>query len=299
MNRIYIWMSAALLALGSCSTDKVLDKGDGLYLTVADINPVIKAEPGDTVVFKFVASTSGGVLDKVEITSGDGIRPLGDKTSFAFVDGELFLDEEGRFSRPVSSVLVLYPLVIPDNPELRGRHVSAELKVTRDDGKSIKLTQAFEILRYINNFQGVPIAGKGEVLLYNPTDDIVYDAENYKGHESSVDLVFYVDTASSPRYHCLNPAAPETEKVMRAFGYPDYDAREMNATRFMAAGTLDFAKADEEDLAALTLEEGQDWITLANNAIGKFVTSDGRKGLVKLQYKSPNRVFISKMQLKE
>ena len=191
--------------------DDVLESNGELNLTVIETNNPIKAEPGETVVFQFVASTSKGELSRIEITSEDGIRPIVEDVTFAMVDEDkaLSLDSEGYFSREISTVLVKYPLIMPDDESLRGKSLGIKLKVTRNDGTTKVLDQKFEMIRYINNRHGITMTGKNVAWLYNPTEDVVYDMADYKAHLSEIDVILYVDNDS--KYYCLNPAASETE----------------------------------------------------------------------------------------
>lgn len=153
MKKIYLLLLPVLFLWGSCSMDDVLESNGELNLTVIETNNPIKAEPGETVVFQFVASTSKGELSRIEITSEDGIRPVVEDVTFAMVDEDkaLSLDSEGYFSREISTVLVKYPLIMPDDESLRGKSLGIKLKVTRNDGTTKVLDQKFEMIRYINN----------------------------------------------------------------------------------------------------------------------------------------------------
>lgn len=62
MKKIYLLLLPVLFLWGSCSMDDVLESNGELNLTVIETNNPIKAEPGETVVFQFVASTSKGEL---------------------------------------------------------------------------------------------------------------------------------------------------------------------------------------------------------------------------------------------
>ena len=86
MKKIYLLLLPVLFLWGSCSMDDVLESNGELNLTVIETNNPIKAEPGETVVFQFVASTSKGELSRIEITSEDGIRPIVEDVTFAMVD---------------------------------------------------------------------------------------------------------------------------------------------------------------------------------------------------------------------
>ena len=297
MKKIYLLMCPALFWLGSCSMDDVLDGNDDLNLSVVETNNPIKVEPGETVFFRFVASTSKGEVSRVEISSEDGIKPIVEKTLFAMIDETLALsmDKNGYFSRPVSTVLVMYPVEIPNEQALRGKTLNLNLKVTRDDGKTKVLRQEFEIIRYINNRYGFDMTGKNMAWVYNPTDDVVYSMSDYKNHLSSIDLILYVDGSS--KYYCLNPAAAETETIMKGLGYTDYQAAEMNSTKLMGGVTLNFALITEKELADLDVVNGVDKLLMGNNVACGFVTKDGRNGFAKHLYKSPNRLFVSKMQI--
>ena len=162
MKKIYLLLLPVLFLWGSCSMDDVLESNGELNLTVIETNNPIKAEPGETVVFQFVASTSKGELSRIEITSEDGIRPVVEDVTFAMVDEDkaLSLDSEGYFSREISTVLVKYPLIMPDDESLRGKSLGIKLKVTRNDGTTKVLDQKFEMIRYINNRHGITMTGK-------------------------------------------------------------------------------------------------------------------------------------------
>ena len=297
MKKIYLFMCVLGLVSGSCSMDDVLDSNEDLNVSVIETNNPIKAEPGDTVFFRFVASTSRGEVSRVQISSNDGIQAVVGKTSFALIDEnlELSLNQEGYFSRAVSTVLVTYPLIIPDDPSLRGKSLFADLTVTRDDGKTKSLNQEFEIIKYINNRYGIAMSGKNAAWLYNPAENVVYDVTNYREHLGDINLVLYVDGNS--KYYCLNPAAVDTETVMQSLGYTGYKASEMNNTKFMGNITLNFALVTEKELAGIIMKNEVDKFSMSNNAICAFVTQDGRKGFAKHLYKSPNRMFVTKMQI--
>lgn len=297
MKKIYLFMCVLGLLSGSCSMDDVLDSNEDLNVSVIETNNPIKAEPGDTVFFRFVASTSKGEISRVRISSEDGIQAVVGKTSFALIDEklELSLNQDGYFSRAVSTVLVTYPLVIPDDPSLRGKSLFADLTVTRDDGETKSLNQEFEIIKYINNRYGIPMSGKNAAWLYDPTEDVVYDMTDYRGHLGAIDLILYVDGSS--KYYCLNPAAAETETIMQELGYTGYQASEMNNTKFMGNITLNFALITEKELSGIVMKDEVDKFSMGNNAVCAFVTQDGRKGFAKHLYKSPNRSFVTKMQI--
>lgn len=297
MKKIYLLLLPVLFLWGSCSMDDVLGSDGDLNLTVIETNNPIKAEPGETVVFQFVVSTSKGVLSRVEITSEDGIQPIVEEVTFAMVDEdkELSLNNEGYFSREVSTVLVKYPLIMPDDESLRGKSLSIKLKATRNDGTTRVLDQEFEMIKYINNRHGITMTGKNVAWIYNPTEDRVYDMADYKAHLNDIDVILYVDNDS--KYYCLNPAASETEDIMHALGYTDYEAAEMNATKFMGGITLNFMLITEKELAELVIADGVDKLAMANNATCGFVTESGRKGFAKHLYKNPNRMFVTKMQI--
>lgn len=299
MKKIYLFICVLGLMSGSCSMDDVLDASEDLNVSVIETNNPIKAEPGDTVFFRFVVSTSKGEVSRVQITSEDGIQAIVSETSFALIDKniELSLSQDGYFSRAVSTVLVTYPLIIPDDPSLRGKSLFADLKVTRDDGRTKNLKQEFEIIKYINNPHGITMSGKNAAWLYNPTDNVVYDKTDYREHLGNIDLILYVDGNS--KYFCLNPAAAETETIMQNLGYIDYKAPEMNNTKFMGNITLNFTLVTEKELSEIAMKNEVDQLAMGNNAVCAFTTRDGRKGLAKHLYKSPNRSFVTKMQISQ
>ena len=93
--------------MAACSLGEVLEPSDGVNMALMETVDTVVAIPGDTISFKFIASTNGATLRRIEIVEkSHNFNELKDSIRFALVDEtlELTVDEEGYLSRPVSTV---------------------------------------------------------------------------------------------------------------------------------------------------------------------------------------------------
>ena len=100
----------------ACSLDDVLKTSDKVNVEIMESTDTVRPLPGDTISFKFLLSTNGGTLKRLEITDKTfDFDVVPENIRFAMVDTslKLSLDANGYFSRPVSTVLVMYPMVVP------------------------------------------------------------------------------------------------------------------------------------------------------------------------------------------
>lgn len=154
MKNKILFLGILSITFIACSIDKQLDNSSSnefkvMMMETADT--VRWASPGDTINMKVFASISSGYLERLEIENKNFEldNPIS-QFNFKCIDSTrvLTIDENGYFSRPVSTVLAYYPVVIPDNPESIGQILSMTFKVTANDGRSKSITTSFEVGNY-------------------------------------------------------------------------------------------------------------------------------------------------------
>lgn len=81
--------------------------------------------------FQIYSINQRGNLRRIEIAEkSHDFNELKDSIRFALVDEtlELTVDEEGYLSRPVSSVMLIYPVIVPNDKEIVGEVLSMTFK---------------------------------------------------------------------------------------------------------------------------------------------------------------------------
>ena len=135
----------------ACSLGDVLEPSDGVSMALMETVDTVVALPGDTISFKFIASTNGAALRRIEIVEkSHDFNELKDSIRFALVDEtlELTVDEEGYLSRPVSSVMMIYPVIVPNDKTIVGEVLSMAFKAYNDKGKSGSIKSSFKIVNF-------------------------------------------------------------------------------------------------------------------------------------------------------
>lgn len=295
-------MATTLLMASGCSLNDTLDSNEDLSVSLIETLLPIQAEPGDTIVFRFVASTPKGNLERVQLTSEDGLTPVIEKVSFAMLENEttLNLDKNGYFSREISTVMVEYPIVVPNDENLRGKTLSLDLSVARNDGQRKNVHQIVDIIRYIHNPVGIDWTGTKDTLwLYNPITDKVFTTTEYTTQKSEINLIFHKD--KDGRFHVVNPASEWADTLMWGAGAVDYNHLEMNNTEIGISNLKTrWLQITEKELASMELSSAvtrKTNLTTSNSSsytIYGFILSDGRKG--SFIYRASH--LISKLQLK-
>ena len=207
----------------ACSLGDVLEPSDGVSMALMETVDTVVALPGDTISFKFIASTNGAALRRIEIVEkSHDFNELKDSIRFALVDEtlELTVDEEGYLSRPVSSVMMIYPVIVPNDKTIVGEVLSMAFKAYNDKGKSGSIKSSFKIVNYVRNTSWLwlyKLAGKTQgSMFFNPAKYKVYSNSSFGTHKDEIDVAAY--TASDGKHYFLNPAHKETQALYVADG---------------------------------------------------------------------------------
>ncbi len=279
-----ILLSVVILSalLGGCSLDDVLAPAEGVKVAVMESAlDTVRIPVGDTLRFKFVATTNYGSLKRVEVV--DKTHDFGavyDKAEFALVDMEdtLRLDDEGYFSRSVTTAMVLFPVAIPKDPDLSGTLVGMTFRVTNTEGDAGTVSSFFKL----TNMK----VEKSTQYIYN---GFGYSSERHQAinknslwnNKKVLEFIGWVDPETS-KYYLLNPASLKAKEVVESMGvYPPvtWYVDSVKSTRFIK---LDKKYDDllESDLLAMDFSEGVDMIEVKTDEVIGYETEYGRRCMI-------------------
>ncbi len=274
----------------ACSLGDVLEPSDGVNMALMETVDTVVALPGDTISFKFIASTNGATLRRIEIAEkSHDFNELKDSIRFALVDEtlELTVDEEGYLSRPVSTVMLIYPVIVPKDKEIVGEVLSMTFKAYNDKGKSGSIKSSFKIVNYIRNTSWLwlyKLAGKTQgSMFFNPAKYKTYSNSNYVTHKDEIDVAAY--TAGDGKHYFLNPANEETQNLFVTDGV-DYDASTMRTTKFILLNDVNFNLAGDSELEQMDFSKAVDKVEVTTGSVIGFENQDGRRGILNVKISS-------------
>lgn len=165
MKMNYFVIGIFALSLVACSIDDKLKSADGVNVIVMESTDQPKVMIGDTLWFKFAASSNHSPLKRVEIVeqSFEGGNAAA-HARFSLVDTtlDLTLDTGGYFSRPVHSVLIQYPVALPLQHDLVGTEPRMSLRISNEAGESNVVTSSFKVSNVkLENFSGPLVQNTG------------------------------------------------------------------------------------------------------------------------------------------
>ena len=274
----------------ACSLGDVLEPSDGVSMALMETVDTVVALPGDTISFKFIASTNGAALRRIEIVEkSHDFNELKDSIRFALVDEtlELTVDEEGYLSRPVSSVMMIYPVIVPNDKAIVGEVLSMTFKAYNDKGKSGSIKSSFKIVNYVRNTSWLwlyKLAGKIQGgMFFNPAKYKAYSNSSFGTHKDEIDVAAY--TASDGKHYFLNPAHKETQALYVADGM-NYDASTMRATKFNPLDNVNFDLVGDTELEQMDFSKAVDKIEVTTGSVIGFENQDGRRGIMNVKISS-------------
>ena len=200
---------------------------------------------------------------------------------------ELTVDEEGYLSRPVSSVMMIYPVIVPNDKAIVGEVLSMTFKAYNDKGKSGSIKSSFKIVNYVRNTSWLwlyKLAGKIQgSMFFNPAKYKAYSNSSFGTHKDEIDVAAY--TASDGKHYFLNPAHKETQALYVADGM-NYDASTMRATKFIPLDNVNFDLVGDTELEQMDFSKAVDKIEVTTGSVIGFENQDGRRGIMNVKISS-------------
>ena len=274
----------------ACSLGDVLEPSDGVSMALMETVDTVVALPGDTISFKFIASTNEATLRRIKIVEkSHDFNELKDSIRFALVDEtlELTVDEEGYLSRPVSTVMMIYPVIVPNDKAIVGEVLSMTFKAYNDKGKSGSIKSSFKIVNYVRNTSWLwlyKLAGKTQgSMFFNPAKYKAYSNNTYGTHKDEIDVAAY--TANDGKHYFLNPADKETQALFVADGM-HYDASSMRTTKFIPLDDVNFDLAGDAELEQMDFSKAVNKVEVTTGSVIGFENQDGRRGIMNVKISS-------------
>lgn len=290
----------------SCSLDDVLKPSDDIYITILETQDTVGVIPGDTISFKFLVSTNGGAIKRIEIMAQEELfSGIPDKMTFSMVDTALGLtaDAEGYLSRPVSTVMVNYPVHVKPNPSMLGKVTSVSFKATssQDNIDENRIEFALKNHRTYNEVrQFYPnYSYSSGNIFFNPYDYSCHRSSYATGEEATeenkekVALVCATKWADGKqRFYLMDPSATETGEILSGWPFNlDYDTTAMKPTLFYKLEGVGGSVLDEDIAKETDLSKKMKLITERDNMDKIYFETLGDSYLEQLDFSEAVRKY--------
>ena len=278
-----------ILLLGCCcwrcnSIDDRFEEKDNLRLIMLEAIEEPYANPKDIYVYKLMAQSTGG-LERVVISNvSHELDSAPTLPTIVLVDS-VTVDSNGYLSRPVKTVIIEYPIIVPPLP---GESISLDFTVTAVDGKSQTITSSILVANYKESKKGLFFANTYKAknyAFYSSEKDAVYGvnprfATYYKKNISYID--FYSISDGAKEYFIYSPTDPEVVEKLKGQGIEDYVLTEMRGTRMVKLEDINFAKVKDKEILAIDFTNTVTKIQVKKGDNIGFITEDGRKGIMNI-----------------
>lgn len=191
-----IFCAAALTACQN--VDDTFEFTDDITVSSLQTVDTMEVLPLDTVRFKFLVSTNRGAIRNLQLDVDESVvERVPEKTNFGLIDATdtLSVDADGNLSRDVSTVVVEYPVVIKQNPNVLKNAFKATLRAINAAGKSAT---------NYTHFKGTNLRKQTKALNLQtgwyayPTTKMFVDPTSYKSY-SCIDLMVKKDDEQSKK----------------------------------------------------------------------------------------------------
>ncbi len=288
MKNILFTITSAALLFGACSIDNQLAPSDDVHVIIMESADTVRPLPGDTIQFKFLASTNVGSLEKVEIIDKSfDFDVMPSDASFAMVDltkDTLYLDEHGYFSRPINTVMVFYPFAVPKDNSMVGDVLSMTFQVSNTEGKTGTVTSCFKVGNIQTRGQFTHTSG----YFYGCEANRAYksDDSTFIKNAKKIDFLCYWDKETQKCYF-INPTSEKAIEYMdtklEGTGI-EYERDSMLTTTFIEC-PMDFSDINDNTINQLDFSQGVDVLEFPTNttsAVIAYKNSAGRRCVLKL-----------------
>ena len=288
MKNIALLLTTIVLSFGACSIDHQLEPSDKVNVIIMESADTVRPLPGDTIQFKFLASTNVGSLERVEIidkTFDFDVMPS--DASFAMVDlskDTLYLDENGYFSRPIKTVMVFFPFAVPKDNSMIGDVLGMTFRVTSTEGESGTVTSCFKVGNLQSRSQFTMTSG----YFYGCEENRAYRSydSTFIKNEKKIDFLSYWDEEDQ-LYYFMSPTSEKALEFMNdTLQGKDitFVQDSMLSTTFIEC-PMDLAEINDNTINQLDFSQGTDVISFPSgttNAVIAYRNSAGRRCVLSL-----------------
>lgn len=305
MKNKFFLLGMLCLGLASCSVQTVMELDDNLNVILLETVDLPEKHVGDTMVFKVFAGTND-VLSRMVVTNAThdfSSMVLGSGIYFEIVEDTLYTDAAGYFNRPVSSVVVNYPILIgkellsqtagldftfyAENGEVASAH--AQVKVVNyelyPDVKDVYGVEIWDDSEGKMTFSGLPFYASSLHQSYAFDFLTAESTAEIKGEAlvDYIDMFQYQQVSGTDTVNYLY--SPDRQEVQALADLYDitYQKNDMRHTLFLQLPEdFDFDAAEDEEIDALNFSNAQDMLVMDYEHCLAFLTEDGYKGIIRL-----------------
>lgn len=319
-NKLFpLWLLCFFCA--SCSVDEVMKLKSNLNVILLETIELPEKHVGDTIRFKVFAGTND-VIERMEITNAthDFSKMLLEQgIYYEIIDDTLYTDANGYFNRPVSSVVVNYPIIV--GRELLEQVVGLDFTFYTNKGVSGSARAQMKIINYMLYsdkkdvygmitkdettdpiswaFTGTPFYASG-VNLTCYLDFMTREPSGKEGAIEGEELIKYIDLFQLQEYtptdtvnRFYSPDHIKVQEVADYFGMT-YDHQKMRHTIFMMLPEeFNFDTAEDPEIDALDFTNATDVVVFEYNRNVAFLTQEGYKGVMRITKNTRNDGIVT------
>lgn len=318
-NKLFLlWIVGLLCA--SCSVDEVMKLEKNLNVILLETIELPEKHVGDTISFKVFAGTND-IIERMEITNAThdfSKMLLAGGIRYEIIDDTLYTDTNGYFNRPVSSVVVNYPIIV--GRELLEQVVGMDFTFHTDKGVTKSARAQMKIVNYklYDNkrdiygiltkevtdetikfvLSGAPfysfdlnVTNNLDFMTKEPDDEEDIKGEEWYDHLDMFELQEHTATDTIDRFYSADHA--RVQQIADLFR-KEYDRTKARHTLFMELPEeFDFKSAQDPEINALDFTNATDVIVIHYNRDIAFKTQDGFKGIMHVTKNSRNDGIVT------
>ena len=319
-NKLFlIWILGLFCA--SCSVDEVMKLEKNLNVILLETIELPEKHVGDTISFKVFAGTND-IIERMEITNAThdfSSMLLAGGIRYEIIDDTLYTDANGYFNRPVSSVVVNYPIIV--GRELLEQVVGLDFTFHTDKGVTKSTRAQMKIINYklyedkrdvygiltkevteeeikftlggapFYSF-GLNVTNNLDFMTNEPTnDELKIEGEKWYDYLDMFELQEH--TATDTINHFYSADHPRVQEITDLF-QKEYDRTKARHTLFMELPEeFKFETAKDEEINALDFTDASDMIVIHYNSNIAFKTQDKIKGIMHVTKNSRNDGMVT------
>ena len=277
MKQIYYFLIVCIFAtaiLSSCSKNELRPdtkfEPTALSLQILDPEPIVALEKG---VYPVIASGNGSTFTKFTAEHMSDFEGFMAETT-VLVPDDVTIDANGNFSRPVSTVVLRYPIQATGKA---GDILTAKLTFIDTKGKSISTEASKIVVNFRTNntkkyfYSSTP--------WYNFNKGISYNKNSIGTAEDDIknNLEAFHKVKTGVQYMC----SPDSDETASSFiNNSNYDQSLAHHTRFIKLDNIQFGDVNDKVLESMDFANSVDVIELEDKTLYGVLLQDGRKAVL-------------------
>lgn len=278
MKQVYYFLIVCIFStaiLGSCTKSKF--KADAkfepsvLSMQILDPEPIVALEKG---VYPVIASTNGSMFTKFTAEHLSAFEGFIGETK-VLVPDDVTVDANGNFSRPVSTVVLRYPMQATGKA---GDILTVKLHFIDTKGKSVSTEASKIVVNFRTNTTKKYFYAT--TPWYNFNTGTSYSKVSIGTAEDAIkeNLEAFFVLKTGVQYMC----SPDADMTAASFtaNDPNYQRSVVHHTRFIKLDGAQFGDVDDNFLESMDFTNSVDVIELFDKTLYGVLLQDGRRAVI-------------------